>query len=87
MAILKFGQSRHEAFAAGFVKGLTAPVELFRADAAPRVPKPARIEPPTRTVYEALTADWNAVGRDLRMKIELHEQQGQEPDTEPSSRR
>jgi hypothetical protein len=69
VAILKFDQTSRQAFATGFLKGLSAPLELFRLDGAPVVEPPANIEAPQRGVQEALAADWNRIGFDMKSAI------------------
>lgn len=77
MAILKFDQTAGKAFATGFLKGLAAPLELFRVDAVPAVPAPPPIEVPTRSVQDALAQDWDTLGRDFRAAIILHGQEAE----------
>lgn len=72
MAVLNFTSTRRKAFADGFVKGLTAPANLYRIEQAPAIPDVMVVSSNIASVQDALSRDWSAVAGDMRKAVDQH---------------
>ena len=75
MSTIDFASSSRKSFLKGFMKGLTAPLALYRRtciDTAPRAYKVMRVTAPKYNIREALAGDWRCIGMDLEKVIKAH---------------
>jgi len=69
MFIIDFTSSAFEAFSHGLIKGLAAPVMLFRREDAPSVPPVQYIDPRKQFAANSMEGDWNRILGDLHQVI------------------
>lgn len=72
MVIIDFKNTKKQAFARGFAKGMAAPLMLFGEFAAPPLPEINQINPPQLSDAQALEGDWKAIGMDFNNVIARH---------------